>query len=157
MDRRTPDLAGDNRSEPPASLSGAKFRRTSTACPRCRRLRSKCVQEERKLPCGPCRRSSEIEAQFCAFPTRGDDKDRRFRFKTIWQDLDRQQPDEDSRHYRASSSRTAEPESESAQVTLSPLTARKTESYSAPNLCSLLPPYDALSKAALYFSALVCS
>ncbi|KAK0642231.1 fungal-specific transcription factor domain-containing protein [Cercophora newfieldiana] len=52
------------------------FKRVSRACRRCRRLRTKCANQDGVPPCDPCR---QIGAE-CSFPSRGEpDADRAFR------------------------------------------------------------------------------
>ncbi|KAJ9134089.1 Fungal-specific transcription factor domain-containing protein [Pleurostoma richardsiae] len=62
----------------------SKPKRSSVACRRCRRLRTKCLQDEHHLtPCLPCRDAGPAIAKDCAFASRGDNADRRFRIKRV--------------------------------------------------------------------------
>ncbi|OIW32648.1 hypothetical protein CONLIGDRAFT_630305 [Coniochaeta ligniaria NRRL 30616] len=60
----------------PANTPVRVYKRVSKACRRCRRLRTKCVNQGGVAPCEPCR---EAKAD-CSFPSRGEpDADRAFR------------------------------------------------------------------------------
>ncbi|CAK7198901.1 hypothetical protein SEUCBS139899_001569 [Sporothrix eucalyptigena] len=74
-----------------------KPKRSSVACRRCRRLRTKCLQAESSgdkngrqsndrngpPPCLPCQEAGPDVTKECSYATRGDNADRRFRIKRI--------------------------------------------------------------------------
>ncbi|KAI6083512.1 hypothetical protein F4821DRAFT_192143 [Hypoxylon rubiginosum] len=61
---------------PPAGSPNRVFKRVSKACRRCRRLRTKCVNQGGVPPCEPCRQANTE----CVFPARGEpDTDRAHR------------------------------------------------------------------------------
>ncbi|KAH9897589.1 hypothetical protein F4778DRAFT_241921 [Xylariomycetidae sp. FL2044] len=65
---------------PGAIAARPKLKRSSIACRRCRRLRTKCLQDgQPQTPCLPCRRAGPSEARSCAFAERGDNADRKVR------------------------------------------------------------------------------
>lgn len=76
------------------SAKAPKPKRSSVACRRCRRLRTKCLQAEGvndrphnsrngPPPCLPCREAGPDVTKECTYATRGDNADRRFRIKRI--------------------------------------------------------------------------
>ncbi|KAL1901437.1 hypothetical protein Sste5346_001842 [Sporothrix stenoceras] len=79
------------------SAKAPKPKRSSVACRRCRRLRTKCLQAEGTNdrsshqqnnrngppPCLPCREAGPDVTKECTYATRGDNADRRFRIKRI--------------------------------------------------------------------------